>query len=92
MFGMSVKRWTSTEGGHKLTQASGMAAKINATYEASLPKSWNFTYAYHTMLLIISRYLLDILGPTNVAYITGTGFTWANDFLSNALLSMNIYT
>lgn len=92
VFGISVKRWTNTTGVKKLTSASGIQQMINQEYQAALPHSWNFIYAYHTMLAIISRFLIDILGPVNIAYITGTGFEWATDFLSNALLFMNLYT
>jgi hypothetical protein len=44
------------------------------------------------MVNIISRFLLDILGPVNVAFITGKQFEWTSDFLSDALLTMHLYT
>ena len=93
MFGFSVKRWTSEKSESKmLTSASGVQQIINAEYSNSGNKTWNAIFAYRKMVYIISKYLLDILGPVNVAFITGTSFTWTSDFLADALLTMNIYT
>lgn len=93
MFGFSVKRWTSEKSeGRMLTSASGIQAIINHEYELAGNKTWNAIFAYRKMVFIISRYLLDILGPVNIAFITGTSFTWASDFLADALLTMNIYS
>ncbi len=92
MFGFSVKRWTQeTSQQRVLTSASGMQQMINTYYNRSDNKTWNALYAYRTMVNILSRYLLDILGPVNVAFITGTKFEWTSDFLADALLTMNIY-
>lgn len=93
MFGFSVKRWTSGRSESKmLTSASGVQQIINAEYSTSGNKTWNAVFAYRKMIYIISKYLLDILGPVNVAFITGTSFIWTSDFLVDALLTMNIYT
>ena len=93
MFGLSVKRWTSTKSEPRvLTSASGMQQMINNVYKQSGTSTWNALYAYRTMIHILSRFLLDILGPVNVAFITGTKFEWTSDFLSDALLTMNIYS
>lgn len=93
MFGFSVKRWTSDlySKEKELTQASGVAKIITNTYKKSGHHTWNALYAYRTMTHIISRFLLDILGPVNVAFITGNQFEWTNDFLSDALLTMHLY-
>lgn len=93
MFGFSVKRWTSQKSeSRQLTSASGVQQIINTEYANSKNKTWNATFAYRKMVYIISKYLLDILGPVNVAFITGTSFIWTSDFLADALLTMNIYT
>ena len=93
MFGFSVKRWTSRRSESRmLTSESGVQQIINAEYSNSGNKTWNAVFAYRKMIYIISKYLLDILGPVNVAFITGTSFTWTSDFLADALLTMNIYT
>lgn len=93
MFGLSVKRWTSSKSEPRvLTSASGMQQMVNKTYEQSGDHTWNALYAYRTMVHILSKFLLDILGPVNVAFITGTEFEWTSDFLSDALLTMNIYS
>lgn len=93
MFGFSVKRWTSEKSESRmLTSASGVQKIINAEYFNAGNKTWNAVFAYRKMVYIISKYLLDILGPVNIAFITGTSFTWTSDFLADALLTMNIYT
>lgn len=93
MFGFSVKRWTSEKSESRmLTSASGVQQIINAEYSSSGNKTWNAVFAYRKMIYIISKYLLDILGPVNVAFITGTSFIWTSDFLADALLTMNVYT
>lgn len=95
MFGFSVKRWVSasTATQRVLTSASGIQRMINNKYKSGQQgKTWNVNYAYRTMLHIISQYLLDILGPVNIAYITGVEFMWADEFLADSLLTMNIYS
>lgn len=94
MFGFSVKRWTEGVGsqGKPLTSASGLKNIINQEFAKSEGRTWNATYAYRTMVNIVSQYLLDILGPVNVAFVTGKSFEWTCDFLVEALLTMNIYS
>lgn len=93
MFGFSVKRWVDSNYKMKqITSASGVAAEVNAEFNKSGTHSWNATYAWRTMVNIVSRYLLDILGPVNVAFITGSSFEWTSDFLMDAIFTMNIYT
>jgi hypothetical protein len=65
---------------------------LNISYAASGADTWNALYAYRFMIHTVSRYLIDILGPINVAFITGSQFEWTNAFLTDALLSMNIYS
>ncbi len=94
MFGFSVKRWTTSlySQQKELTQSSGIKQLITNTFKKSGSHTWNAVYAYRTMVNIISRFLLDILGPVNVAFITGKQFEWTSDFLSDALLTMHLYT
>lgn len=94
MVGFSVKRWTDHEINRRkvLTSASGIQQIINQDFNFSQGKTWNALFAYRKMVWIISKYLLDILGPVNVAFITGVSFTWMSDFLADALLTMNIYS
>ena len=93
MVGFSVKRWTSdTSEARKLTSASGMKQMVNNMFDQSHGKTWNAIYAYRSMVRLLSQYLIDILGPVNIAFITGHSFEWTSEFLSDALLTMNIYT
>lgn len=90
MYGFSVKRWDKQEA-KQLTGAKGIQTLMNNIFRQSDNHTWNAIYAYHTMLLYISRSLLDILGPVNIAYITGLSFVWADQFVQESLFYMNMY-
>lgn len=91
MFGFSLKRWTDFNGEKALTQATKMGDIINNDYKSSGDKTWNALYAQRWNMRRISQYLINILGPVNIAYVTGVSFEWASEFLANSILYMHIY-
>lgn len=94
LFGFSLKRWDqdlySTE--KHITSASGLQRMVNSQFEQSGDRTWNAVYAYRTMINIVSRFLIDILGPINIALITGTNFIWTSELLSDTLFYMHLYS
>ena len=92
MFGFSVKTWTGGIQGNKITGSSLIKDVINTVYRGSYPHTWNLQYAYYTMLDIISRYLLNILGPVNVALIMGDKIMFMDELLRQSYLVSHIYS
>lgn len=92
MFGFSMKRWEVDlfNGSKHLTSIAGLRDDINSYYRNG--KTWNPVYAWKFMINRVSRFLLNILGPNNIGFILGTQFMWSSEFLSQALLFMNLYT
>jgi hypothetical protein len=39
---------------------------------------------------IVSNYILDIVGPTNIALMTGSGFMWMDSFIGGSLFTIGI--
>lgn len=90
MFGVSVKLWSASSG-KTFTQISGVKDKLNTIFNSSGDKTWNLKYAAATTNKIVSNYLLDIVGPINIALLDGKGLTWTDDFISSHLFTMNTH-
>lgn len=89
MFGLSVKLWNKRVGLQEYTQSASLQQKINNVYNNR--NTWNRTYAVYKANEMVSKYLIDIIGPINIAVITGQEFTWMDEFINNNLFSMNVY-
>ena len=90
MFGLNVKLWTM---GHnkKFTESSGIASALNQAFaEGPKDHTWDITYASAMANKVVSSYLLDVVGPTTIALVSGGGFTWMDSFLGGSLFTMGI--
>ena len=92
-YGLSVKVWSSANN-KEFSQSSILQNMINnqlITYsQYGHRTTWEGQYTMDFVNLQISKYLINIISPTNVAIVTGSGFTWMNDFLANKLFTMQV--
>ena len=89
MFGISLKLWSQGASNKEFTQSAGIANRLNQMYNTK--RTWNIVYATQMANKVVSNYLLDIVGPTNIAVLTGSGLIWMDEFIGGNLFTMNIY-
>lgn len=87
MFGISVKNWTYSNN-KKITEMSSLKNKLNEIY--STKRTWNATYAMQMSNKTVSNYLLDVIGPINIAILSANDFIWVDRFLAEHLLTMAV--
>lgn len=90
MFGLSLKNWAKTSKPKEYTSSTKLQSMIDAEFEKSGKKTWDITYTTQMANKIVSNYLLDIIGPINIAVLTKTDFIWMDDFIGNHLFYMDI--
>lgn len=90
-FGINVKNWQGdTLNAQHLTQSSFVKNEINKGFKSSSGKTWNLQYAQGYANLCVSKYLLSIIGATNIMLITRTKLYWFDDILKTQMLYMKI--
>lgn len=92
-FGFSMKLWK--DGNNKeFSQSSTLQKMINSqlkTYDNFGRRlTWETNYTESYVVYQLSKYLLNIIGPMNVAIISGKNFTWMNDFIDNRIFYMTV--
>lgn len=92
-FGFSMKLWK--DGNNKeFSQSSTLQKMINSqlkTYDSFGRRlTWETNYTESYVVYQLSKYLLNIIGPMNVAIISGRNFTWMNDFIDNRIFYMTV--
>ena len=92
-YGLSVKVWSQANN-KEFAQSSTLQEMINnqlITYsQYGNRTTWEGQYTMDFVNLQVSKYLINIISPTNVAIVTSSGFTWMNDFLANKLFTMQV--
>ena len=89
MFGVSIKLWAQGSSNKEFTKAVGIQNRLNDMYNTK--RTWNTTYASQMANKVVSNYLLDIVGPVNIAVLTGTGLVWMDEFIGSNLFTMTVY-
>ena len=92
-FGFSLKLWK--DGNNKEFSSSSVLQKsINNQFITYGPygnrTTWESNYAEWFVVYQLSKYLINIISPTNVAMITGNNFIWMDDYISNKIFFMDV--
>jgi hypothetical protein len=53
-------------------------------------KPWEEDYAHAYVMYQVSKYLFGLLGPMNIAMITGDKWTWMDEWLDSHRLTYNL--
>lgn len=90
-FGFSVKSWSRTN--NKVFGSSSQLQKMlnqqfHQTDSEGKRHGWEQRYTMVYITYVLSRNLIHIISPTNVAFITGKGLLWMDDFLRNHIFFM----
>ena len=88
--GLLLKTWKySDRSGKEFGKASGLKEMIDEKFKDK-EKTWDKTYAQAYANNIISKNLLAIIGPVNIALQTSSGLVWMDQFLSETAFYMTI--
>lgn len=95
VFGYQVKRFQSLEKyDQKWSTSAVMADKLNQIYNQvdshGFRHGWEKYYIEPYLVYFLSRYLMDIINPINVALITGANFYWIDQMLENHIFYMKV--
>lgn len=90
MFGLSLKNWAKTSRPKEYTSSVKLKDMIDNEFSRSKRKTWDITYATQMVNKVVSNYLLDIIGPINIAVLTKTDLIWMDDFIGSHLFYMDI--
>lgn len=90
MFGLSLKNWAKTSKPKEYTHSTKIQDMINKEFSESKKRTWDTTYAVQMANKVVSNYLLDIIGPINIAVLTKTDLIWMDDFIGGHLFYMDI--
>lgn len=80
-FGLSLKIW-SNPNSREFMQSTKLKQELSQAFYSKNNKTWNSNYAGAYMMWTISRYLINIISPLNIALVTGSKLIWMNDFLN----------
>lgn len=93
LYGFSLKQWTDANG-KTFAKSSILQSQLNSDFKTIDSEgnrhSWETEYAAAYANYIISKNLINIIGPMNVAAITGGGFEWFDDFVGMHLFYMGL--
>lgn len=93
-FGLSLKIWQNANN-QEFSQSVPLQQMINAQLFTFHPQygfrtTWEGQYTMDFVNYQVSKYLINIINPLNVAMVTGSGFIWMDEFLSNKMLYMQV--
>lgn len=93
-FGLSLKIWKNPNNAEFAT-SSILQNMLNKQFYTVHPAygyrtTWEGQYAMDYTNYQLSKYLINIISPLNVAMVTGAGFIWMDEFLQNKLFFMHI--
>lgn len=92
--GLSLKVWKNPNN-QEFSQSKPLMDMINRQLYTVHPQygyrtTWEGQYAMDYINYQISKYLINIISPLNIAMVTGNGFMWMDEFLSNKIFFMTI--
>lgn len=92
-YGFSAKVWSAgSMNGKEFSKSSTLQNFINNQFNKTKQanRTWESNYTARFIVYQISRDLLNIIGPMNVALITGDSFIWMDDFLTKRMFYMDM--
>lgn len=92
-YGFSLKLWKNSNN-KEFSSSSVLQEMINKQFITYGPEgqrtTWESNYTEWYVVYQLSKYLLNIIGPLNIAMITGNNFIWMDDFISSRIFYMNV--
>lgn len=92
-FGLSLKIWKNANNA-EFSSSSPLQNMLNNqlyTYHAlGYRTTWEGQYTIDYVNYQLSKYLINIISPLNVAMVTGAGFIWMDQFLENKMFFMHL--
>lgn len=94
-YGFSAKTWKAgSTDGKGFMQSSVMQKSLNSIFNQVDSNGnrhpWEIDYTSEYVAYQLSRNIFHIVGPTNIAMVTGGGIIWMDNFLSSHLFYMRV--
>lgn len=92
-YGFSAKVWSAgSMNGKEFSKSSTLQNYINSQFNKTRQanRTWESNYTARFIIYQISKDLLNIIGPLNVALITGNSFIWMDEFLTKRMFYMDM--
>lgn len=92
-YGFSAKLWSKSDN-KGFMSSSVLRDKLNSVFNqtdsAGRRHYWQIDYTSEYVAYELSKNILHIVGPTDIAMLTGAGVTWMDDFLSAHIFYMRV--
>lgn len=88
-YGFSVKVWKDSNA-KVFANSSVLKDQFQKVFNSSGNKTWSSIYASAYVVYQLSRYLINIINPLNIAMITGSQLIWMDDFIDRHLFYMDV--
>lgn len=93
-FGFSAKTWNNDGNGKGFMQSQPIMSQLvqvfTQTDDNGNRHPWDIDYTSEYTVYFLSKLINYIVGPTNVAMLTGRGLIWMDTFLSTHMFYMRI--
>lgn len=90
-YGFSLKIWKDSQG-KEFSSSTTLQDRINAKFQEGRKrrKTWESTFTNEYVVYQVSKLLINIIGPMNVALLSGKEMIWMDDFLSQRIFYMDV--
>ena len=88
-YGFSAKIWKDSNS-KVFANSSVLKNQFQKVLNSSGNKTWSSIYASAYVVYQLSRYLINIINPLNIAMITGSQLIWMDEFIDRHLFYMDI--
>ncbi len=90
VFGFQLKTYKSDKDDKRWQNAQAVADRISELFDAANRRAWSSGYAVNYPTWYLSKYLINIINPVNVANITLNGIEFMDDWLRHIRLYMEV--
>jgi hypothetical protein len=90
VFGFQVKAYEKNSDDKRWQNAASIANQISQTFKNASTRTWSSNYAINYPIWYLSKFLINIINPVNIANITMGNIEYMNDFLSKYRLYMEV--
>lgn len=88
VFGFQVKAYESGSDNKRWQNAANLAQQISNIFNEASTNTWSSNYVVNYPVWFLSKYLINIINPVNIANITMNGVEYMNDWLAHYRLYM----
>ena len=91
VFGFQLKTYRSGYNDKRQQNSKVLEDQITALmHDRSRKRTWNANYAVNYPIYVLSKYLINIINPINVATITPVGLEWTTELLTQYRFYMEV--